>query len=481
MNYNNEIYLTIQQRILELLNVPEYEFIDNLDNDNIYTNIIDNTNASTIRVVNIMNDYPNDETHVENNTSSAIIELNETDLSNMLNDIELVSDDDPDISITTQLSYAKYIEDNVILQKYKIPELKHIAKSHKLRIGGTKKVLIDRIKNYFIHYGNTIKIQKIFRGHLVRKSFILRGPALRKRKLCVNETDGFTLEPLDEIAFELFYSYTDNKDFVYGFDLLSLITLYKNKGKIVNPYTREKLSVNTLCEILTLGRLIKILFPNSLDEDTKYIIESTYNRNIQSRRTGGISIVSPPQSQTTDVVATITTIPDDYPHTTTRHRNPFNIDNFNERQREIFLKLEETRRLSMNQRIQDLFIEIDILGNYTQSYWFSNLDKRDLMRLFRFIYDFWNYRGQLNDQTKRSICYLYCPFTNVRMINRSTYDNLTEEQARESCLAVMEHLIYCGVDIEYQKLGALHVLSGLTMVSMHARNNLYWLYESLIY
>jgi hypothetical protein len=352
------------------------------------------------------------------------------------------------------LSYKDYTKKSIVLNKYKIPELKSIAKSHKLHISGTKKALIERIKTYFLSCKNAIQVQRTFRGHIVRKSFALRGVALKNRKLCVNETDGFTLEPLDEIAFQLFYSYTDTNDFVYGFDLMSLITLYKNKGKIVNPYTREKINVNTLCEILTLGRLVKIIFPNIL-EDGKEMIETVEVRSVPAVRRNTIN---------------------------TRTRNTIiNVDNLDERQREIFLKLEEIRRLSINQRIQELFIEIDILGNYTQSSWFTNLEKRDLIRLFRFIYDLWNYRGQFSDETKRNICYLCCPFSNVRMINNYTYEHLSQDQALESCLTIMEHLVYCGIDIEYQKLGTLHVLSALTMVSIHARNNLYWLYESIIY
>jgi hypothetical protein len=175
------------------------------------------------------------------------------------------------------------------------------------------------------------------------------------------------------------------------------------------------------------------------------------------------------------------TLQNRYLYSPTRTRNTITTENLDERQREIYLKLEEVRRLSVNQRIQELFIEIDILGNYTQSTWFTQLEKRDLLRLFRFIYDLWNYRGQLDENTKRNICYLWSPFSNVRMINNYSYDHLTQDQAVESCLSVMEHLVYCGIDVEYQKLGTLHVLSALTMVSIHARNNLYWLYESIVY
>jgi hypothetical protein len=50
---------------------------------------------------------------------------------------------------------------------------------------------------------------------------------------------------------------------------------------------------------------------------------------------------------------------------------------------------------------------------------------------------------------------------------------------RKRALTIMENIIYTGIDIEYRKLGALHVLSALTLVSIPARNSLPWLYESI--
>jgi hypothetical protein len=45
----------------------------------------------------------------------------------------------------------------------------------------------------------------------------------------------------------------------------------------------------------------------------------------------------------------------------------------------------------------------------------------------------------------------------------------------------MENLIYSGIDEEYRKIGALHVLSALTLVSSPARIAMPWLYESIVF
>jgi len=44
----------------------------------------------------------------------------------------------------------------------------------------------------------------------------------------------------------------------------------------------------------------------------------------------------------------------------------------------------------------------------------------------------------------------------------------------------MENMVYGTRDIEYRKLGALHLLSILTVVSEEARQSMPWLYESII-
>ena len=59
-------------------------------------------------------------------------------------------------------------------------------------------------------------------------------------------------------------------------------------------------------------------------------------------------------------------------------------------------------------------------------------------------------------------------------------NNYSLEDLQNLCLSVIEDMVYTGVDVEYRTLGALHVLSVLTIVSYSAREAMPWLYESLI-
>jgi hypothetical protein len=136
------------------------------------------------------------------------------------------------------ITYKEFYEKNIILKKYKLPEIKKIVKHYKLRLTGNKDVLIQRIEKYFKDMVSATKIQKIYRGWIVKNSFKLRGKAFLERSICVNDTDFVTLEPLPEIPYELFFSYQDEKNFNYGFNITSLIQLIRTKSSVTNPYNR---------------------------------------------------------------------------------------------------------------------------------------------------------------------------------------------------------------------------------------------------
>lgn len=360
------------------------------------------------------------------------------------------------------ISYDEFWKGNINLKNFKIFQLKAFAKSNRLYVTGTKNILIGRIQTHFIKISSAIKIQRIFRGSIIRLSFKIRGPAFKNRKLCVNESDGFTLEPLSDIPFERFFSYTDSNNFIYGFDVMSLISLYKNKNKIVNPYTRERIDINLTNNILSLGKIIKIAYSYVL-EDTEIEqppapLPTTINRRVLNNNAGL-------ENRNNNILT---------PNYETIVEN--NI--LTPEQRIILQRVQEIRQETLDRRIQNLFVEIDSLGNYTDSSWFSTLNRRNYIRFYRCLYDIWNFRSQMPMEIKRQICQFRDPFSQIRNFNLI---GLTDDELKQVCLSVMEEMIYTGIDNEYKKLGTLHVLSALTIVSFPARNSMIWLYESVIY
>jgi hypothetical protein len=365
------------------------------------------------------------------------------------------------------LTYENYIATKPELNIFKIPELKSVAKKYKLYVSGTKGVLIERIKNHFNEITNAVKIQKNFRGSIVRRSFTLRGPAFKNKSICVNETDGFTLEPLNEVPFERFFSYSDSKNFTYGFDVVSLVSLFRRENKIANPYTRERLSSELTNSILSLGRIIKIVFSYVLEPNEMQCQRIPPQINIPRRPI--VQHIGNNQNNLNTVIQNLI-IPNNY---TNEIENNFSND-----QLALIEKIRELRTFSIERRIQNLFIEIDLLGNYTQSSWFSSLERRDFIRFLRCLYEIWNYRAQMPAETKRQICQFRDPFFQIRFPNAIETDI---NEIKNICITVMEEMVYTGIDAEFKKLGTLHVLSALTTVSVPARNSMIWLYESLYY
>lgn len=366
------------------------------------------------------------------------------------------------------ITYKDYFKEKTDLKKYKIPELKVLARHYKLYVTGTKPILIERIETYFNQIVNAIKIQRVCRGFFVRFSLTLRGAAFKNIKKCVNETDFYTLEPLAEIPKELFFSYTDATNFTYGFNVNSLITLYKKKGRIRNPYNREQLSNEVIQKIFSLYNIITIVFPVVLEEDNKSnnnIIPQNYNNHPRSLSEGDLS-------NNIIVNNTFINIFNDLNRVNTIENNLLS------RLEDIRRNLTEIRSRPISQRIIGVFMEIDLLGNYTESAWFANLEKREYYKYYATLYDIWGYRARMSFDVKRKICPLGDPFTNI-FNERIIYENVTIERLREGCITIIENMVYTGEEDDFRKLGALHVLTALTVVSIPARNNMIWLYESL--
>jgi len=243
--------------------------------------------------------------------------------------------DENNISIPTIDNY-----NNLIKYNYNIQQLKIFAKHYKLKIGGTKKELTVRIFVFLQLSFHTTKIQKIFRGSLQRKFNNLHGPAYKNRKLCTNNTDFITMENLNDLGINQFFSYKDVDDFIYGFDLASIFSLIymKNNVKISqNPYNRNNIPIEVLINIKLLVKIGKIL-------NKKVYLE------IQDE--------------------------------------PLNISNE---------KVIELRALS-------LFQNINALGNYSDSEWFLSLSRSQLNKFVRELCDIWNYRAQLSLEVKKKIC-----------------------------------------------------------------------------
>ena len=349
------------------------------------------------------------------------------------------------------ITYENYMRYPGLLKRHNVPALKQATREYKLRIGGRKADVIERLVNYFNTNASALRIQTCFRSWISRYIVRLRGPAYMDKSICVNDTDFCSMEPLSEIESNYFFSFTDSKQFTYGFNVSSLIEMLKrseNINTVLNPYTRDALSPMILKNIVSLYNLSFILCPNFHKTNLPYVIPKMTSTNVMRARSRGIDYEP--------ITRTINSIED-----LTRYNH-----------------IRQIRTTNQNNRISELFIEIDLLGNYTNKDWFINLEIRDYIRLYRKLYEIWYYRSNLSREVQNSICPYYAPFDGI-FSRPLLHSELGLEQIKTACLIVFENMVYSGINIEYRKIGTLHALSALTLVSAPARETMPWLYESV--
>ena len=305
--------------------------------------------------------------------------------------------------------YSDY--DTFKSKKYKLLDLKRICKHYKQKSSGTKEQLVEVIYNFLRESYNAEIIQRTWKKYCVKVYNDLHGPARKNRNLCVNETDFFTMDPISEISYRQFFSFKDNDDMIYGFDILSLHNLILKNGKIItNPYNRNIINENIKNDI---KRLIK--FGKFINEKLDINIEDI-NKNLNPKK-------------------------------------------------------------MMELRIKSLFQEIDSLGNYTNSEWFSSLDNVGLIRFIRELYDIWEYRAHLSPIIKMEICPpMGNPFIGLNMMNLPL---LPIEALQLLSVNYMENIIKNGINRESKCLGCNYVLCAITLVNPEAAQALPWLYYSV--
>jgi hypothetical protein len=150
--------------------------------------------------------------------------------------------------------------DIITKYNYTCEQLKIIAKRHKINSNGNKKQLIIRIYCFLYISFFIIKIQRCFRGNLVRLSHKLRGPAIMDRNMCINKQDFLNMDDLTTITYSQFFSYKDHDNFIYGFDIISLYNLISKSDKFIqNPYNRNKIPYKTISNLKQLLKINSIL------------------------------------------------------------------------------------------------------------------------------------------------------------------------------------------------------------------------------
>ena len=105
---------------------------------------------------------------------------------------------------------------------------------------------ISDISKYKYELKRIIKIQSIIRQKLVYNINELKGPGLVLQ--CVNDSDFYTFEKKNKINYNYFFSFKDEKNSIYFFDIRSFKLLLDNQksNSIINPYNRLEISLDII-------------------------------------------------------------------------------------------------------------------------------------------------------------------------------------------------------------------------------------------
>lgn len=123
------------------------------------------------------------------------------------------------------------------------------------------------------------KIQSHIRRYLIYNKLQSRGIAYLNRKLCNNDEDFYTYDPIQEIEDTYFFSYKDKQNNYWGFDIRSLKKLIDmNYG---NPYTTEQIPDIIKNKVYTLIKdlhndNVTTLIDTSIISDRKTLVKQKF-------------------------------------------------------------------------------------------------------------------------------------------------------------------------------------------------------------
>jgi hypothetical protein len=136
-----------------------------------------------------------------------------------------------------------------------------------------------------------------------------------------------------------------------------------------------------------------------------------------------------------------------------------------------------TPEQQVRMKVVDLFNKIDELNYYSSPDWFLELDQRGQRYLYTTLHDIWTHRAGLSMTQKASLV----PQFQHRLFRHPPWAirELPLETLQRLNMATIRMLITSAADRNDRILGAMYVVTALTVVNETARTAYPWLYESV--
>lgn len=321
-----------------------------------------------------------------------------------------------------------------LLRENKLSVLRNITGSWNLPCTGKKLILGQRIIAHIKNTNAAKKIQRIFRGHIVRLWLKLKYSD--KKETPVNDTDFYTMEPIKQInVYNYFHYISPDSNTNYVFSLESIMNMIVNTKKLENPYTRESMNdcINVLKHIVRLTNIVKpdyeinVVLKKSLEQDPGHLV-------IELQEPIQRIVPALPLDPTIDYAA----------------------------------------------RIRSLFANIDLLGFYTNANWFTNLTALKLFQLIQTLLIVWH---KIPEYQQKCVCPTIDLFSRENLgLHNLVFDENNLSEVKQNLIAVIvrigETLITNGQTNDDRYAGASYFLTALTLVSYEACEALPWLYDN---
>lgn len=326
-----------------------------------------------------------------------------------------------------------------ITNKLSLPHLKLLCKAYGLKTTGTRPILSDRARTHCSKQCAVIALQRVVRGHIGRAyvQHFITNPVYALDERAVNDSDFYTMDDFAESDIPHYQVFRfrdgcDNK--IYQFNVASFFKLLKTAFPDVSDWSSAD-----ACNLRYLRH-------------EQHQLLNPYNRSHISMDVVRLFFMKISHSR--------------------MMRHPVCT---------MFEEEALTPAQTVELRIVELFQDINTLGNYADSAWFSGLKHPQHIWFIQELYDIWTYRAELSTQTKCRICPPYgLLFSNPNQIAvMNDARTVPYHAVRDINIGTIDRLVRSGTTEDDRKLGAFYVLSALTLVSPGARDALPWLYQSV--
>jgi len=171
--------------------------------------------------------------------------------------------------INDEISFSKftgklsdYLKDDILKTLNIIDKKKHNRSSKKGELFTILQTKYDKYSHYTCKSESVQLIQNHFKKRYNRRNLTWRGEGFINRKLCNNNEDFYTYETSEEIPDKYFFSYKDESNIIWFFDIRSLKKLIDMNQ--CNPYTTKPFDYHT---IFKANKVIDYLKNNNISVD----------------------------------------------------------------------------------------------------------------------------------------------------------------------------------------------------------------------